>query len=616
MSRPETAHRAKLRISFIGVALIVALLLSFTHDPRLTADRGISDPIFDRDVVAYSIHGNGSSAVVQYQYAGDVLPQKLDPHEVVRLRTESSFTRVSGATPRGEPVYELVAYSTDKAFVHKDGVWYTRETGHTSLALFNRARARNPVASLLWEEVHADSVSPFSTAGDGYVEAEDFTSGFFGDCGINQGWNNAHDSTSGNVANYTSTTMLVYSYKSFAQDSDLDTCNSDGIIYRAFTPFDTSAIPSGSTISAVTLNLYASSKSNGDNDGDDFITVIQTDHGGHTTLSVLDYDNVGATNNPTEAVDTGERKDITSISTAAYTVFTLNATGRGYVKTSGQSSTCSATNGITCLGLREGHDVLDSPVQSDTVSAVDFYTSERTGTSEDPYLSVTYTAPASAPTVTTSAATSVTAASATANGDVTATGGSSATTCGFAWGTVSTLRGGDTATTTDSTCPGSTGAFTKSLTSLSQGTTYYFKAYATNVTGTGYGTIQSFTTLSTPQITTSAATAVSPSGGVLNAAVTGGESATTCGFAWGTVSTLRGGDTATTTDSGCPSIGTFSRVLTGLNALTTYYFRAYGTGASTGYGTILSFTTDTTTPARVMRLFGNVRLGGVRLLGL
>jgi hypothetical protein len=42
------------------------------------------------------------------------------------------------------------------------------------------------------------------------------------------------------------------------------------------------------------------------------------------------------------------------------------------------------------LGLREGHDVLNS--QPAIVSDIGFSTSEETGTTQDPYLSITYAA--------------------------------------------------------------------------------------------------------------------------------------------------------------------------------------------------------------------------------
>ncbi|MES2007022.1 MAG: hypothetical protein V4436_02860 [Patescibacteria group bacterium] len=99
------------------------------------------------------------------------------------------------------------------------------------------------------------------------------------------------------------------------------------------------------------------------------------------------------------------------------------------------------------------------------------------------------------PTVTTSVASSITATSATYNGDITA---GSATARGFAFGTSATL----TTVTSTSTSSGSFGvsSFTLATSSLSAGTTYYFRAYATNLDGTAYGSIQSFTT-SGPTIT-------------------------------------------------------------------------------------------------------------------
>ncbi len=110
---------------------------------------------------------------------------------------------------------------------------------------------------------------------------------------------------------------------------------------------------------------------------------------------------------------------------------------------------------------------------------------------------ITY-APLVAPTVATDAADTITSSSANLNGSISDTGGDAANTCGFAWGTVATLSGGDTATTSDSTCPSGTGSFNKALGSLTASQTYYFRAYATNDIGIGYGsTIENFTT-STP----------------------------------------------------------------------------------------------------------------------
>jgi len=110
---------------------------------------------------------------------------------------------------------------------------------------------------------------------------------------------------------------------------------------------------------------------------------------------------------------------------------------------------------------------------------------------------VTPTAAVVAPTVTTYITVdSITQTSATLNGNITGNGGSDATQHGFAWGTSSGLTTG-TATTTGGGFSG-TGAFTSSsarnISSLSCGTTYYYRAYATNAIGTGYGIIQNFNT--------------------------------------------------------------------------------------------------------------------------
>lgn len=95
-----------------------------------------------------------------------------------------------------------------------------------------------------------------------------------------------------------------------------------------------------------------------------------------------------------------------------------------------------------------------------------------------------------APTVTTNAASGISSTGATINGNITDDGAQSITQHGFAWGTNSSLSGGDTATTTLGA--GAEGAFDDALSSLSNGTTYYFRAYAVNASGTSTGSILSF----------------------------------------------------------------------------------------------------------------------------
>ncbi len=134
-----------------------------------------------------------------------------------------------------------------------------------------------------------------------------------------------------------------------------------------------------------------------------------------------------------------------------------------------------------------------------------------------------------APTVSTNAATSVTSNAATINGEITDTGGANATVRGFVWGTSATLSGGDTATTTESGTFGIS-TFSSNRTSLSPSTVYYFRAYATNVAGTGYGSILNFTTESSLPV----ASGVSINGGATSINLT--ENTTTAASCVGTVS--------------------------------------------------------------------------------
>ena len=103
---------------------------------------------------------------------------------------------------------------------------------------------------------------------------------------------------------------------------------------------------------------------------------------------------------------------------------------------------------------------------------------------------ISFTVPATqptvvAPSVTTSAATQVTSAAATLNGGISASGGGSITDYGFYWGTSSNPS------TQVSVGSGATSSFSWNA-SVTPGTTYYFKAYATNQAGTGYGSLMSF----------------------------------------------------------------------------------------------------------------------------
>jgi len=101
-----------------------------------------------------------------------------------------------------------------------------------------------------------------------------------------------------------------------------------------------------------------------------------------------------------------------------------------------------------------------------------------------------------APTVTTLAVTSIGTTTATGNGEITATGGANATARGVCWD----VYGNPDPDISDSHSTESgdfgTGTFTGAITGLTPGIRYKVVAYATNPTGTGYGSAVDFYALS------------------------------------------------------------------------------------------------------------------------
>lgn len=108
----------------------------------------------------------------------------------------------------------------------------------------------------------------------------------------------------------------------------------------------------------------------------------------------------------------------------------------------------------------------------------------------------------SAPIVTTGASSNVGNTAATTAGNVTSDGGKTITERGVCYNTTGSPTTSDnTATTT-----GTTGEYEVNLTSLTPNTTYYFRAYAINSEGTGYGDTDSFITTGSTEWTGTSST--------------------------------------------------------------------------------------------------------------
>lgn len=198
------------------------------------------------------------------------------------------------------------------------------------------------------------------------------------------------------------------------------------------------------------------------------------------------------------------------------------------------------------------------------------------------------------PTVTTHPATSVTFSTATLQGTVKPNG--QATTGHFRYGTDPTLTTG-TNTADQNLGSGTTAvAFSDTEISLLSQTIYYFEAVATNATGTATGAILSFTTpAQPPTVTTLPATAIVPTGALMNCSVNPNGTSTTIHFDYSTDAGLAGAASTATQNigSGTAAVSINGAVI-GLTPRTTYYFRAVATNAGgTVNGGIFSFYTGT-----------------------
>jgi len=224
------------------------------------------------------------------------------------------------------------------------------------------------------------------------------------------------------------------------------------------------------------------------------------------------------------------------------------------------------------------------------------YATNSIGTSYGSELS--FSAVALPASVTTRSISNITATTATSGGNVTSEGGGSVTARGVVWGTSSGPTIALATKTTDGT---GFGVFTSSLTSLKPATTYYFRAYATNSSGTSYGSETSFTTLpSTPTVSTNALTnitAISATGGG-NISSDGGGLVTARGVVWSTTTGPTISLSTRTNDGG--GTGAFTSSMTSLSTNTKYYVRAYATNsAGTSYGDEVTLSTLNNLPILV-----------------
>ena len=137
------------------------------------------------------------------------------------------------------------------------------------------------------------------------------------------------------------------------------------------------------------------------------------------------------------------------------------------------------------------------------------------------------------------------------------------------------------------------GSFAKDISGLTCGTTYHYRAYATNADGTSYGDDATFTTSAcpvAPTVTTGSASDINTDSATLaiNISSNGGASLTSFGVDYGTTT-----DYGQTSSNNYDTSGDQSFTIYDLTCSTTYHYRAYANNSvGSSHGDDATFTTS------------------------
>jgi len=296
-----------------------------------------------------------SDKTVKIAYVGKEAP--YENNEIESKRTENSIIISKGIKDENHILVEQRFYPQPQ-FINLNGWKYIEYKYEPKLVFEFKEKIKTSLLNIAYAASGNIKFAP--TNGDGYVK---YTNGAT--------WSTARNALSGNGADRS--TSLIYSPyvgKTFAGAFD---------IYRFYSPFDTSALPDNYSVSSASYCFYVASKSNGDNDGDDWINVFRTYQASYFNLVNADF-NISAKWETSTAGATAI--DIGNITTGAYNCLTMNDTGISWI----------SNTSTTAIGLLEGHDAINSAYagSNNTSNHIRIYTSETTGTSKDPYLSVNY----------------------------------------------------------------------------------------------------------------------------------------------------------------------------------------------------------------------------------
>lgn len=202
----------------------------------------------------------------------------------------------------------------------------------------------------------------------------------------------------------------------------------------------------------------------------------------------------------------------------------------------------------------------------------------------------------SLPQITTVDVTEITDITATANGTIDDLGYRNFSQHGFCWNTTGNPTTADLKTELGVAV--ATGAINSAMSSLTENTTYYVKAYAVNDAGTFYSNEVSFTTYAYPEVQTDSVTNITGTSALLNSTMIspGSPNVYQHGACWNTTGNPTLSDPFS--NEGEASVtGPFTSLAYGLLSETTYYIRAYAINeADSVFGDVISFTTSAFNP--------------------
>lgn len=273
---------------------------------------------------------------------------KITPNSLHYLREDGKYQMFSFTRPRFS---EALAFNISPFMASQDFKLMTRmfsPVKYASVFTMLYAMSRLPAESMLLMMGTVDTF--FTTAGDGRVYREN----------IDTVWATCRNNTSG-TADYTGTTAQL----SCAFSSP------NYFLARLFFPADTSSLADTAVLSDTTLSVCGNALTS----GSAFASICETSQASSTSLLGSDYDNIGSVKLSADTVITG--------AAGAFIVYTLT------------DLTKVSKTGVTLLGLRRKKDFEDvAPTGLTAADATVVYrTSEFTGTSSDPFWTITYTIP-------------------------------------------------------------------------------------------------------------------------------------------------------------------------------------------------------------------------------